>query len=115
MSETDPSTVPADTGTPRPLIPASEQLAHEETVEFGGPSELVVTVVEAVADVRDRSPADLLPVVQESVDADGLERVFRSHPSASNRRGWVTFFFRDCRIVLDSDGLLRVFDRRAEA
>lgn len=115
MSETDSSTAPAETGTPSPLIPASEQLVHEEPVEFGGPSELVVTVVEAVAAVRDRSPADLLPVVQESVDADGLERVFRAHPSASNRRGWVTFFFRDCRIVLHSDGLLQVFDRRAEA
>jgi hypothetical protein len=116
MSETDASISTADPAAdgdvPTPTIPPEERLVHEETVSFGGPSELVVTIVEAIASVRDLAPTEILPVIQESVDTDGLERVFRSHPSAPNRRGWVTFFFCDCRVVLTADGLLWVFDRR---
>lgn len=107
------STAHAD--IPTPTIPPEERLVHEETVSFGGPSELVVSVVEAIASVRDLPATEILPVLQESVDTDGLERVFRSHPNAPNRRGWVTFFFCDCRVVLTADGVLRVFDRRPTA
>lgn len=114
MSETDFSTAPTDSGTPAPIVPGDERLVHEETVEFGGPSELVVTIVEAIAAVRDLSPTELLPTLQASVDTDGLERVFRPHPNAPNRQGWVTFFFCDCRIVVGADGRFRVFDRRTE-
>lgn len=99
---------------PSPIIPADERLVHEETVEFGGPSELVVTIVEAISNVRDLTPTDLVPTIQESVDTDGLERVFRPHPNAPNRQGWVTFFFCDCRVVVRADGQFQVFDRRAE-
>lgn len=112
MTETNSSGPAADTGTPKPIIPTDERLVHEEIVQFGGPSELIVDIVEVIADVRDLSPTELLPTIYESVDTDGLERVFRPHPNASNRQGWVTFFFRDCRIVVSADGHLQVFDRR---
>lgn len=117
MSETDDPDASAfapDPNTPKPIVPGDERLVHEEVVEFGGPSELVVTIVEAIADVRDLPPTELLPTVQESVDPDGLERVFRLHPSTPNRHGWVTFFFCDCRVVVRADGRVRVFDRRRE-
>lgn len=114
MSETNTSATASDANTPKPIIPSDERLVHEELVRFGGPSELVVDIVEAIADVRDVPPTELLPTIQESVDTDGLERVFRPHPSASNRQGWVTFFFYDCRVVVSSDGHLQVFDRRAD-
>ncbi|WP_255194903.1 HalOD1 output domain-containing protein [Halorarius litoreus] len=113
MSDTNTSEFTSMPSTPSPIVPPDEQLVHEERVEFGGPSELVVTIVEVIADVRNCSPTDLLPGIHESVDTDGLERVFRPHPGAPNRQGWVTFFFCGCRVVVTADGTLGIFDRRA--
>lgn len=112
MSDIDSSEFASAPSRPGPIVPSGERLVHEERIEFGGPSELVVTIVEAIAAVRDCSPTDLFPGIHESVDTDGLERVFRLHPAAPSRHGWVTFFFRDCRVVVTSDGLLGIFDRR---
>lgn len=95
-----------------PVVPEDEQLVHDGYVEFGGRDEIVVDVVEAIADVRDVPVVELVPNIQKAVDPDGLEHVFRQHPDASDREGWVTFFFRDCRVVLQSDGRLRIYDQR---
>lgn len=109
MSETDSSAPGRNAAICGPAVPDDERLVHEETVDFGGPSELAVTIVEAVASVRGVPPTELVPTIQEAIDPDGLAHLFRDQPTAPERLGWVTFFFAGCRVVVESGGLLRVF------
>jgi hypothetical protein len=111
MSQSNPSNA-ATSRVPDPVIPADERLAHEETVELDGHSELLVTIVEAVAAVRDLPVTDIVPTIHNVIDPDGLERIFRPHSCAPNRSGWVTFFFAGCRVVLHGDGRLHIYERR---
>lgn len=94
-------------------LPTDDHLVSEQPVEFSGPSELSVTIVEAIADVRDVDVTDLVPRVREAVDPDALERTFRRRPDGSRRDGWVTFFCCGCRVIVDSTGHLTIYDSRA--
>lgn len=111
-----PATVDATAvdATETPL-PTDDRLVYDQHVDFGGPAELSVTIVEAIADVRDVDVTDLVPRIRRAVDPDALERIFRQHPDAPDRDGWVTFFLCDCRITVDSTGRLSIYDGRAVA
>lgn len=115
-SAPSPATVdatPVDaTETPRPT---DDHLVYDQHVDFGGPAELPVTIVEAVAEVRDVDVTDLVPRIHRAVDPDALERIFRQHPDGHERDGWVTFFLCGCRITVDSTGHLSIYDGRADA
>lgn len=100
-----------DTPPAEPIVPSGEQLVYEEYVDLEGRPELLVVIVEAVAETRDESVSALIPIIGDAIDTDGLKNVFRDHPDAPSRSGWVTFFFCGCRIILDSDHRLRIYDR----
>lgn len=95
--------------------PTDDHLVYDQHVDFGGPSELPVTIVEAIAEVRDADVTELVPRIHRAVDPDALERIFRQHPDGHERDGWVTFFLCGCRITVDSTGRLSIYDGRAGA
>ena len=65
-------------------------------------------VVEAVAEERGRAPTELDPLY-EVVDPDCLEGIFRSDPSIAGRdANHVEFRYAGCRVIVCSDGTVRV-------
>lgn len=70
---------------------------------------MTIAIVEAVADVRDVSVTDIVPPLSDVVDPSALERIFRPVSDDDRRRGWVTFFLCDCRVIVSSDGWIRVY------
>lgn len=99
-------------GPPRmPMIPGDEELVVDKHVKVDKQDELVFTIVSSVADVRGVDVNDTLPTLQESIDVDALMQVFQFQPGAPYRSGWVTFFFAGCRIVLNSNQRLQIYDR----
>ncbi|MFB6166125.1 MAG: HalOD1 output domain-containing protein [Haloarculaceae archaeon] len=95
----------------RPAGADEPEPAFETTYEYGDQIDgLTVTIVDGVATVRDVSPMEIVPRVAESVDPDALERIFRPLPDGTRRRGSVTFYLVGCRITVDSEGVVRIYD-----
>lgn len=104
---------PPDDPPRTPIVPDDEELVFDQYVDVEELDELVFTLVQATANVRGTDIEELLPTVQESIDVDALRHVFGFRPETPYRSGWVTFFFGGCRIVLNSDHRLQIYDRRA--
>lgn len=82
----------------------------ETTYEYGETIDgLTVTIVDGLSEVRDVPPTEIVPRMNESVDPDALERIFRPLPDGSRRRGSVTFYLLDCRVTVDSHGTVRIY------
>jgi hypothetical protein len=110
--ESEPPDSPPGDRPRTPIVPDDEELVFDQYVQVHELDELVFTLVETVANVRGTEIEELLPTVQESIDVDALRHVFGFRPETPYRSGWVTFFFGGCRIVLDSDHRLQIYDRR---
>lgn len=72
---------------------------------------LCVSLVEAVAEAKGVDPLDLRETLYDSVDPDALDSLFQvdSH-GAPRTDGSVTLQLCGCRVVVQSTGLIRVFD-----
>ncbi len=68
---------------------------------------VVVTVVDAVAELTGEDPADMSVVLADVIDPDALERLV---DSGGMRDGSVRFSFSGCRVVVRSSGAVRVSD-----
>lgn len=87
-----------------------EEPVFETRYEYGGQTDgLTVVLIDAIADVKGISPADVAPKITESVDPDAMERVLRPLPDGTERNGRLTFYLLDFRITVSSDGMVRVF------
>ncbi|MBX0295731.1 HalOD1 output domain-containing protein [Haloarcula nitratireducens] len=79
--------------------------------DFDDPhSELTVTVVDAVSKAVGVSPADVVPRVNDHVDPDALDRIFRPRPDGSGREGRLTFELVNCLVEITGDGTVRVYN-----
>lgn len=72
-------------------------------------SELTVTIVDAVASAVGVSPTEVVPRVDEHVDPDALDRLFRPRPDGTPREGRLVFELLDCRVAVDGDGAVLVY------
>lgn len=89
------------------------ELVYRTEYEYGNETDgLTVIIVDALADVTDVSPTEIVPRISESVDPDALERVFRPLPDGSRRDGRLTFYLLDFRISLDGNGTVSIYDCR---
>lgn len=96
----------------RPPSPDLRGGSPEVVVEhdFDEPtSELTVTVVDAVSAVLDVSPTEVVPRVNDHVDPDALDRLFRPRPDGTPREGRLTFELMGCRVDVRSDGTVLVY------
>jgi hypothetical protein len=72
---------------------------------------IVVAVSEAVGEVTDTSMEEL-PPLQESIDCDALETLFKSFDDEARPGiGQVQFPFNGCTIRVDTTGLVQVYSR----
>lgn len=90
--------------------PHAADLVYETRIEYGGTEEVAVTVVDAIAEVRDRPVSELVSRIDEAVEPDALDRIVRPLPDGTPRTGRVTFPLCDCLVRLSGDGRLRIFD-----
>lgn len=72
-------------------------------------SELTVTVVDAVASAVEISPTEVVPRVNDKVDPDALDRIFRPKPDGTPRQGRLTFELLDCLVTVVGDGAVLVY------
>jgi hypothetical protein len=68
---------------------------------------VVVTVVDAVAELTGEDPADTSVVLADVIDPDALERLV---DSGGMRDGSIRFTFSGCQVVVQSSGAVRVND-----
>lgn len=71
---------------------------------------LTIAVAEGISDVKDVPVTEIVPPLSDVVDPGALEQIFRPLPDGEARAGWVTFFIHNCKVIVSSDGWLRIFD-----
>ena len=101
----------ADMPPRAPGRPGNESLVADKHVDITEEDELVHTIVSEVGKVRGVAVTELRPTLQESIDVDALVQVLSFDPDVPYRSGWVTFFFAGCRIVLNGNQRLQIYDR----
>lgn len=69
-----------------------------------------VTIVRAVATVKDVKPTTLVEQVNSAIDPDRLEYLFGKSETGPVTPGWLTFEFAECWVTLTSEGQIRVYD-----
>ncbi|RLM63011.1 HalOD1 output domain-containing protein [Halorubrum sp. Atlit-26R] len=91
-------------------IPAENHISAEppfdggHRFEYDGETEVAVAVVEAVAEVADVDPTELVPRVNDVIDPDALDRCVRSGPPGAA----VSIPFDDYRVTVRGTGTLTV-------
>jgi len=80
-----------------------------------GELELTTAIVFAIADAANVDPAELKsPTLYEVVDVPSIEETFfgaEEYGESRRGAGRVEFTYEDYRVVVDSDGWIRVFER----
>lgn len=100
------------TGRPNVSPPQrqDEKVAAETRYEDEGRiDEVMLTIVETVAEATDKDPSQIVPGLSDAIDPDALENLFRTLPDGTERSGWVSFFFQGCRVVVTSERLIRIY------
>lgn len=90
----------------KPTIPLEEELVYQTDVERGKPSEVSTEIAIGIMEKEDTPAEEIIPRIGEVVDPDSLDRIF-STPKDAN--GWVTFFYENFRIILDSNRTIRIY------
>lgn len=101
------------TSTDQPPAPDPCEVRPDVVVEhdFDDPAaELTVTVVDAVSEAAGVSPTEVVPCVNDHVDPDALDRLFRPRPDGTPRQGRLTIELMGCRVDIVSDGTVLVYD-----
>lgn len=79
--------------------------------DFDDPtSELTVSIVDGVASAVGVSPTAVVPQVNDTVDPDALDRLFRPKPDGTPRSGIVAFELLECTVVVQGDGTIRIYE-----
>lgn len=73
-------------------------------------SELTVTVVDAVSQVAGITPTEIVPRVTDSLDPDGLDRLFQPGPDGQPRSGRLVFELLEYTVEVHGDGTVAVYD-----
>lgn len=71
---------------------------------------VTIGIAEGVSDVKDVPVTDIIPPLSDVIDPSALENIFRPLPGGRQRNGWVTFFLHGCKVIVTSDGLIRIYD-----
>lgn len=95
--------------------PTADNLVHESRIRYETGGDVAVTIVDVIAEVKNKPIEDLLSRIDEAVDPGALDRIVRPLPDGSPRSGWVTFALCDCTVRLYGDGRLKIFDRSVKA
>lgn len=73
---------------------------------------VVVKVIEAVAEKRGIDPLEVDEKLNEVIDPEALERLFRDRPNGASRAGGLVIFnFGECEIRIDSDLNVKVIEK----
>lgn len=91
--------------------PAAPETQRQYTFDHddGGPVELGTRVTTAVATVTDDSPEDIGESLAETVDLDGLDRLFRTPSDETPHAGGrLVLSVNGCFVVVSSDGTVTV-------
>lgn len=75
---------------------------------------LTIAIAESISDVKGVPVTDIVPPMSDVVDPGALEQIFRPLPDGQRRAGWVTFFLHGLKIVVSSDGWIRIYDLEEE-
>jgi hypothetical protein len=90
------------------------RLATQTQYDRDDDTELAATIVYAVADVKGVDPLDpSLPPLYDSVDAAALEETFfgpRETGPERDESGAVTFTYDGCKVALQSDGWISIYE-----
>ncbi|WP_232687203.1 HalOD1 output domain-containing protein [Halobacterium zhouii] len=93
--------------------PSKWTLQTQAAFEPADTSDLVVTIVSAVADVEDVPVDRVDPPLQEVVDVDAISRSFaRTHATDRDRDFSLEFPYRDHRIVVRGDEWVQVYSKQ---
>jgi len=69
-----------------------------------GDDHLVYDVIRAVADAKGIDPLGVETRVNDVVDPDALDRLFRDRPNGTSRiGGYLVFYMCDCEVVVSGD------------
>ncbi|GAA0246392.1 HalOD1 output domain-containing protein [Haladaptatus pallidirubidus] len=85
-------------------------LIHQFSFDEDETDSIVVAVSKAVSQVTD-TPIEEMPPLQETIDCDALEVVFKSFDVENAPGvGQVQFPFHDCTVRIDTTGTVQVYD-----
>lgn len=81
----------------------------EHTISPSEPDPVCTAIVAAVADAKGVDPLDLDQRLNDVVDPDALERLFRdAHPGEGRTSGHVAFTLADCEVTVSAVGTVTV-------